>query len=85
MTPEDQKELDRLCPLLQSIEEQNRLSPGQIEALRKAAIALHLAVLANLRTKLEMLYENPPLTEEEREKLRSYGIDPDTGEPIKSA
>lgn len=83
MTIEDQKELDRLCSLLRSIEEQNTLSSDQSEALRKSAFALHLTFLAKLRSKLDLLYANPPLTDEEREKLRSYGIDPDTGQPIK--
>jgi len=85
MTPADHEELNRLSSLLHSIEQQNALAPDQIEALRKGAIALHLTFLAKLRSKLEMIHENPPLTPEEREKLRSYGIDPDTGTPFQSS
>jgi hypothetical protein len=47
------------------------------EALRKAGFALNLCFIHGDRLKLERLYENPPLNEEERERLRSYGIDPD--------
>jgi hypothetical protein len=54
-------------------------NPGSLEreALRKAGFALGLSFLRGDRQKLERLYENPPLNEEEREKLRSYGYDPD--------
>ena len=73
----DAEELDRLCGALQSLEISDQTNPEQKEALRKAAIALHLTFLAKLRSKLELLYENRPLTEEEKNKLRAYGINPD--------
>ena len=80
MNDADELELHRLCEHLEQIEHQFALSDVQREALRKAAFALHLTFLHDLRQQLEDHYASSPqpLTEEQRSHLRSLGIDPDT-------
>lgn len=77
MKKEDESELHRLCALLKEINDLPSVTPVQKEALEKAALSLHLCFIAGQRERVELLYANAPLTEQEKEKLRSYGIDPD--------
>ena len=77
MNTDDEKELTRLCSLLESIQIQNSLSSSQIEALRKSAFGLHISFLAGQRDQIEALNKSRPLSADELDKLRSYGINPD--------
>lgn len=77
MKKEDETELHRLSQLLREIHSLPLVTPVQKEALEKAALSLHLCFIAGQRERVELLYSNAPLTEQEKEKLRRYGIDPD--------
>jgi hypothetical protein len=59
------------------LEKLTRQGSIEREALRKAGFALHLVFFDGRRKEVELPYENPPLTEQERVRMRSHGIDPD--------
>ena len=79
MTASDEKELDRLSAMLEEIDHGlDRGSPVR-EALQKAGIALSLGFIRGLRSDIERQFEQlgTPLTDSERARLRSLGIDPE--------
>jgi hypothetical protein len=76
MTLQDENGLQRLALLLRELGEIPGITPAQVEALKKAGFGLTLAFVAGLRNKIELLYGNAPLTEEEKQKLRALGMDP---------
>lgn len=76
MTSQDENELQRLCRGLQELGESPGITPLQVEALKKAGFGLTLAFVAGLRQNIELLHSNAPLTTEEKQKLRSIGLDP---------
>jgi hypothetical protein len=77
MNEADEAELHRLCGELEQIDRQH-LSPSQREALKKSALALSTAFAHALRHDIERQYATlgQPLTEEERQRMKSLGIDP---------
>ncbi len=77
MNENDESELNRLCDLLESLDKSLERSDARLEAVRKAAFALHLAFWSGKRKRIELFYDNPPLSEEELGRLRRLGIDPD--------
>lgn len=78
MSPEDNDELHRLGDMLRTIDE--GLLPTSVlrEALQKAGLALQLGFINGLRNDIEARYEGigAPLTETQRQHLRSMGIEP---------
>lgn len=77
MKPEDEAELYRLSDILREIDERSNTTVLEREALRKAGFALSLAFIGGKKEEIEFLYSNPALTEKEKGKLKSYGINPD--------
>ncbi|HVU07137.1 MAG TPA: hypothetical protein VHG89_01190 [Verrucomicrobiae bacterium] len=71
-TDSDDIEVRRLCVALERLEKLTERGSIEREALRKAGFALHLAFMDNRRQEVERLYENPPLTEEQLERIRQY-------------
>jgi hypothetical protein len=79
MTPEDESELHRLTNMLSEIDASlPEFSPLR-EALQKAGYAISYSFMDGRRSHIENIYDNveAELTDEEREHLRSMGIDPD--------
>lgn len=78
MNEADEAERDRLCAELGQIDRRS-LSDSQREALKKAALALIAVFENNLRADIERQYERlgQPLTDEERGRMKSIGLDPD--------
>ena len=83
MTTDDESELHRLCDLLRGVTKQFPSDSPQAEALTKASFGLTLAFIHGLRPEIEdlMLGVGRPLTEAQKEHLRSLGIDPDADIP----
>jgi hypothetical protein len=77
MSESDDIELRRLCQALERLDKLTESGSLEREALRKAGFALHLIFFDERRKEIERLYENPPLTEEQRARMISYGINPD--------
>jgi hypothetical protein len=75
MTDSDDNEVRRLCIALERLEKLTEKGSIEREALRKAGFALHLAFMDGRRKEVERLYENPPPTEEELERIRKYESD----------
>ncbi len=75
----DESELHRLCVELEQIDRRLPISDSQREAPKKAALALSMVFARNLRQALEDHYNRlgQPLTEQQRQHLISFGIDPD--------
>ena len=82
MNDSDDQELLRLCSALERLDLLTRPDSAEREALRKAGFALSLSFIHGDRQKLERYYENPPLNDEELDRLRSYGIDPDAPDNV---
>ena len=80
MTPSDEKELHRLAAILETIDRNLELSSPQREALKKASIALSLSFIRGSRSEIDRQFEqlDAPLTDSERARLRSMGIDPES-------
>lgn len=80
MTPEDESELHRLTNMLSEIEATLPECSPLREALQKAGYAISYSFMDGRRSQMENIYDNveAELTDEEREHLRSMGIDPDT-------
>ncbi len=78
MNEADEAELHRLCAELEQIDRQ-QLSVSQCEALKKSALALSTAFIHDLRGDIERQYARlgQTLSEEERQRMKSIGIDPD--------
>jgi len=68
----DHEEVVRLCAALERLEKHTEKGSIERETLRKAAFALHVAYIRGLRKEVEQLYENPPLTEQQLERIRRY-------------
>ena len=83
MNEGDEDELQRLCAELECID-QGGLRDSQREALKKAALALITSFHDGLRTDIERRYESlgQPLTNEERQRMKSIGLDPDATSTI---
>ena len=66
--------------MLETIDCSLEHSSPQREALKKAGIALSLGFIRGLRSEIERQFEqlDTPLTDSERARLRSMGIDPET-------
>jgi len=81
MADADDSELFRLCAELEQIGRSLPGSDPKREALKKAALALHIVFDRGFRQRLEEQYNalaNPRvLTQAERAHLISLGIDPD--------
>jgi hypothetical protein len=79
MNDADESELRRLCNELGQVDRQPSLTGAQREALKKAALALGIVFGNGLRHTLEEQYHSlgQPLTIEQRNHLKSIGIDPD--------
>lgn len=79
MTPEDESELDKLTGMLEAINDGLDPASPLREGLQKAGIALSLGFINGLRADIERQYErlNVPLSDEQRSRLRSLGLDPD--------
>ena len=77
MSESDDIEVRRLCQALERLEKLTEPGSLEREALRKAGFALHLVFFDERRKEVERLYKNPPLTEAERARMISYGLDPD--------
>lgn len=79
MTPEDEFELQRLTDMLSEIDADLPDSSPLREALEKAGLAVSFAFIDGRRSVIEKVYENRDagLTLEQREHLRSMGINPD--------
>ena len=77
MNEEDEAELHRLCAELEQIDRQH-LSLSQREALKKSTLPLSAAFAHDLRHDIERQYARlgRPVTEEERQRMKSLGIDP---------
>ena len=76
MTTSDEKELHRLAAMLETIDRSLEHSSPQREALKKAGVALSLGFIRGLRSDIEQL--GTPLTDSERTRLHSMGIDPES-------
>ena len=83
MSEADEAELERLSSALEQVDRLS-LSDAQREALKKAALALNIAFLHDLRGNIERQYERlgQPLTNEERQRMQARGIDPDASASI---
>ncbi len=79
MTSGDEQELQRLTGILESVDGKMEGDPAAHEALQKAAIALIVAFNRGLRPEVEGRFQEieRPLTDSERGRLRSFGIEPD--------
>jgi hypothetical protein len=79
MTSQDEEELQRLTGILESVDSKMDSDAVAHEALRKAAVALIVAFNRGLRSEVEsrFLEIEQPLTDLEREQLRSLGIEAD--------
>lgn len=82
MNDNDESELDRLTNLLSEINNKGELTADQIEALKKAALALSVSFIHGHRKEIEDIYENldKELTPEQRQYLQSLGIKNDRTE-----
>jgi hypothetical protein len=78
MKPEDKQEIFRLTEHLREISLRADITLLQMEAIKKAGFALIDSFLSGKREMIELQYQNLPLTEQQKEQLRSYGIDPDS-------
>ena len=80
MTISDEKELHRLAAMLETIDRSLEHSSPQREALKKAGVALSLGFIRGLRSDIERQFEQlgTPLTDSERTRLHSMGIDPES-------
>ena len=78
---EDEAELNRLCAHLEAIHGRCKLSDDEAAALKRAAIALSVAFLNGLRDEVDRMATDGSLSAEQREHLRSLGIDPDAKTP----
>ena len=79
MTDADEIELHRLCDMLGTIDRTlDRSSPFR-EALKKAGLALIHGFIDGRRGEIERQYQQlgTPLSDSERMRLRTLGIDPD--------
>ncbi len=76
MTDDENQELDRLCALLGRIAEKIT-DPAEIEALKKAAVALHVAYFHGHTADIEDQFSaiGRPLSNSEESHLRSMGIE----------
>ena len=83
MNEADEAERDRLCAELEQIDRPG-LSDSQREALKKAALALITVFDHDLRADIERQYERlgQPLTDKERQRMKSMGLDPDATSTI---
>lgn len=79
MTNEDEQELHRLCDMLRTVNKALPTDSPLREAVEKAGFGLSLAFIHGLRPKIEdlALGVGRELDEEQKEYLRSLGIDPD--------
>ena len=80
MNDDDEAELHRLCDSLEGIDRRVDLSDVEHEALKKAALALHHLFLNGSRATIEDYFDSlgAPLTEPQREHLRTLGMDPES-------
>ena len=80
MTSSDEKELHRLAAMLETIDGSLERSSPLREALQKAGIALSVGFIRGLRSDIDRQFEQlgVPLTDSERARLRSMGIDPES-------
>ena len=78
MNGNDEAELERLVEMLRRLDAELAPDAPSREALQKAALALRLAFIHGLKTELEDLYTSidKPLTEAQRQHLRSIGVEP---------
>ncbi|MEI7808399.1 MAG: hypothetical protein WCJ07_07925 [Verrucomicrobiota bacterium] len=76
----DHDEARRLCIALERLEKHTEKCSIEREALRKAALSLHVAYISGRRKEVERLYDNSPLTEQELEQIRKYESHP-KGQP----
>ena len=83
MNDADEVELHRLCAELEQID-RSQLTASQREALKKAALALGTAFTHDLRSDVERQYQRlgQPLTEDECNRVKAIGIDPDATQNI---
>ena len=74
----DEDEAERLIRMLQVLDASLPATSPTHEALQKAALALRLAFLYRLRSRVEEMYAgiSEPLTEAQKSHLRSLGIKP---------
>lgn len=79
MTAEDESELHRLTSMLSEIDATLPDSSPLREALQKSGLAISYAFIDGRRSEIEKVYENldAELTDEQRDHLRSMGIDSD--------
>jgi hypothetical protein len=86
MTPSDEKELHRLSAMLEQIDRGLESNSPLREALKKAGIALGLGLIRGLRPDIERQFGRlgTPLTNPEKARLRSIGIDPESA-PVKES
>jgi hypothetical protein len=79
MTDDDENELHRLCAMLREVHKGLDTKSPLREAVTKAGFGLSLAFIQGNRPKIEdlALSVDRTLNEEQRNHLRSLGIDPD--------
>ena len=79
MSEEDERELHRLCDMLKVVHDGLDVGSPLREAVTKAGLGLSLVFMNGQRSKVEELAAGlgRPLDEEQRQKLRALGIDPD--------
>ena len=76
MTPQDEQELLRLTGLLHHLGSGGNIDSPTQEALHKAALALSVAFLHNLRGDVERLYGSLPQPLNGAERIFGLGFDP---------
>jgi hypothetical protein len=83
MTKEDEQELHRLCDLLRRVEKSLEVGSPLREAVIKAAYGVSLAFIHGFRSRVDELFarHGTELTAEEKDHLRSMGIEPDAPLP----
>jgi len=82
MTDSDENELHRLAAMLETIDGKLDCTSPLREALKKAGLALSLCYMHGLRPDIDRHFQQfgTALSESERERLRSAGIDPESKE-----
>jgi hypothetical protein len=80
MTIADENELNRLAAMLETIDRSLERGSPHREALKKAGIALSLGFIRGLRSDIERQFQQlgTPLTDAERTRLSSMGLDPES-------
>ncbi len=76
MNKDDESELRRLTDLLSEIDNKAKLTTDQIEALKKAALALSVSFVHGYRKEIEELFQNrnDELSAEQKQHVRSLGL-----------